>query len=215
MSVHLVSGYVPLTVTHRSEEEYHRLGTNLIELPVESSIFFDAIEDCWMYHAIKDKGYEARHAGAPGKNTMEYHIVQHQKTTWMLRAALANPKDDVIVWMDYGIFHQPGFTQEKVLAFLRECEHETGIAIPGAWPKGQDGGPCWRFNGSILVCHQDHLADLDLFIRAMALDYAEATGTVIWEVNIWDMVESVGDLPIRWYGATHDCTMLTSYRRPT
>ncbi len=214
MSVHLVSGYVPLTVTHRSEEEYYRLGENLHSLHVESSIFFDTIEDCWMHHAIKGKGYEPRHAHDLGKNTMEYHIVQHQKTTWMLRAALANPKDDVFVWMDYGIFHMPGFTQEKVLAFLQECEHETAIAIPGAWPKGQEGGPCWRFNGSILVCHRDYLAALDQRVRELAVFYAKYTKTVIWEVNTWDRVESEGELPIRWYGATHDETMLTSYRRP-
>lgn len=214
MSVHLVSGYVPLDVKHRSQDEYHRLGANLAELPVSSSIYLNTIEDCWMYHAVKGKNYIARDANDTGKNTMGYHIVQHQKTTWMLRAALENPGDDVFVWMDYGIFHMPGFTQIRVMDFLGDCAGEKAISIPGAWPKGQDGGPCWRFNGSILVCHRDYLHDLDRLIRDEAMDYAEKTGTVIWEVNTWAAVEQWGHPPIRWYGATHDSTMLSSYRRP-
>ncbi len=214
MKVHLVSGYVPITVNHRSRDEYMELGGNLISLDVPSSIYFDGIEDCWMHEALKGKKYEARHGEDRGKNTMEYHIVQHQKTEWMLRAAVENPQDDVFVWMDFGIFHMEGFSKERVLAFLKECEHETAIAIPGAWPKGQDGGPCWRFCGSILICHRDYLLPLDSTIRQTAMDYAERTDTVIWEVNAWDMVESQNRLPIRWYGASHNGTMLTAYRRP-
>ncbi len=212
MKVHLVSGYVPITVTHRSQEAYHRLGQNLIDLPVPSSIYFDDIKDCWMYWEVQGKGYEARHAEDYGKNTMEYHIVQHQKTTWMLRAMLENPSAEVFVWMDYGIFHMGGFTKEAVLEFLGECQGETAISIPGSWPKGQEGGPCWRFNGSILVCHRNYLHRLDREIRDTAIIHAAVTDTVIWEVNIWDMIETAGVLPIRWYGATHNAGMLTAYK---
>ncbi len=214
MTVHLVSGYVPITVRHRSEAEYHRLGAHLIALPVKSSIYMSTIDECWMGHAIAGKDYKPRHGHDEGKNTMEYHIVQHQKTTWMLKAAEEHPEDDVFVWMDYGIFHMDGFTRERVVDFLHACKVEKKIAIPGAWPKGELGGPCWRFNGSILICHRKHLARLDESVRVVAMAHAELTGEVIWEVNTWDIIETMSHLPINWYGATHDATMLTAYRGP-
>ncbi len=213
MNIRLVSGYVPIRVNHRSPAEYRELGAKLEALPVPKSIYLHGLQYCWMFGALADKTYRPRTSGNPGKNTTAYHIVQHQKTTWLLRAATEHLDADVLVWMDYGIFHMENVTEKAVLDFLLDCQNEKAISIPGSWPKGQDGGPCWRFNGSILVCHRDYIERLDHAVRAAAMEHVEKTKTVIWEVNAWATVEAQNKLPIRWYGAAHDGTMLTEYRK--
>lgn len=213
MKSHLVSAYVQLNEGHRSHEEYMRLGDKLFDIPVPKTIFHHPLECCWMHGALVGQNYEPRHGGDKKKNTLNYHIVQHQKTTWMLQAAADEPDANVFVWIDYGVFHMDGVTSERILDLMHDCQTEEGIAIPGAWPKGQDGGPCWRFNGSVLVCHRKYLAQLDHRIRTAAMAHAAATGEIIWEVNTWDAIETQGGLPIRWYGASHNGTLFTAYKK--
>lgn len=213
MKSHLVSAYVQLDEGHRPHAEYLRLGAKLIELPVPKTVFHDPLDCCWMHGALAGQNYKARHGGDEKKNTLNYHIVQHQKTTWMLQAAALHPAIDIFVWIDYGIFHMEGVTPERIIDMMRACEDEEEIAIPGAWPKGQDGGPCWRFCGSVIICHREYLARLDHRIRTAAMAHAAATGQIIWEVNTWDVVETQGGLPIRWYGASHNGSLFTAYRK--
>lgn len=86
----VVTGYVPLLDHPRNHEEYARLGAHLGELREAPMLPFRCeLRDCWLDAHTRDK--DVRHAVAdnPKKNTLAYHVVQHQKTAWLMQARLS------------------------------------------------------------------------------------------------------------------------------
>lgn len=212
MAVKLVTGYVPLAVRHRSLVEYHSLGSRLLGVDVTRKAFVNwPLSECWMYKFLKCRPpVTYADGGDPGKNTLDYHIVQHQKVEWLLRAAMLDPDPDVFVWVDYAVFHM-GVSPKQIVEFVRRVGGENEITIPGCWPKGQNGGPCWRFCGTVLICPRDKLLQLDTAIKVAAAAQITVHNHVTWEVNTWADVEASGIIPIKWYKANHDASLFTNY----
>ena len=75
-------------------------------------------------------------ADNPKKNSLAYHIVQAQKTEWLVCGAMVDPMADVFFWIDYGIFHVPGVTSHIIREFLKRANNEQTIAIPGLLGRG-------------------------------------------------------------------------------
>jgi hypothetical protein len=119
----------------------------------------------------------------------------------------------VYVWMDYGIFHQEGFTEELVADFFNRVRPDD-LAFPGLWDKAPvpENEPCWRFLGSMFVCPAREINTLHSAIKHEILDHLATTGHVLWDVNNWARVELKEVLPIRWYGAGHTSSMLENYK---
>jgi len=218
METLVVTGYVEIPEHPRKREVYDQLGDRLAELraaPIRA--IRGALIDCWLYEQVRGRPVEHAVADNPKKNSLAYHVVQHQKTAWLLQALEANPWAEVLVWIDYGIFHQPGVSVEAIDAFLARACAETGIAIPGCWERAESMDaidltqPCWRFCGSSLVCHRRYLEPLDAAIRGDVIDRLDTTGYVSWEVNAWARVELSTALPIRWYRGDHNQTQFTGY----
>lgn len=211
----VVTGYVEIPGHPRNRETYDRLGAQLAELQGASvRLFRCELTECWLDEQLRGRLVEHAIADNPKKNTLAYHVVQHQKTAWLLRALETDPWAEVLVWIDYGIFHQPGIAVEMIEAFLSRAQEETAIAIPGCWERASSidmVNPCWRFCGSTLVCHRRHLEAFDAAIRKDVLARLNATNYVSWEVNAWARVELGDTLPIRWYRANHDQTQFTGY----
>jgi hypothetical protein len=211
----MVTGFVPVD-NPRPREEYYKLGDKLCMQPVVKKVFKDyALEDCWMYRFLHECNRPVTWATGdnPEKNTLEYHIVQHQKTDWMLRAALSNAEADVFVWVDYGIYHIPDITVAVINKMLKRAEGEPEISIPGCWDKEpiNDDLPCWRFCGGLIVCAREYMYHLDKAMKMMTMNRVLQTGKVTWEVNDLARVEQETELPIRWYSADHNKTMFTGY----
>ena len=212
--VTVVTGYVQIPGFPRSPDEYERLGAHLRELraaPVR--MFRCELEDCWLYEHVRDRRVDHAVADNPKKNSLAYHVVQHQKTAWIVSALETNPLADVLVWLDYGIFHQPGVTVGVVDDFLRRVATGNEIAIPGCHVAASASidWPDWRFCGSALVVPRDLAHDFHEAVRAVTLERLVKTGRVTWEVNDWAEVERRKIVPIRWYKGSHDLTQFTNY----
>jgi len=215
----VVTGFVPIPDHPRTASKYLELGRNLAEIknaPVQ--IFQQSLDTTWLHKRIANHPFPITHAVAdnPAKNTIAYHCVQHQKSTWMVEGATLCPNADVIVWIDYGIFHLPDVTVPMIDDMLTRARTETQIAIPGCWPSSSLehidlSYPCWRFCGGTLICHRDHLARFDQMIRKDVENRIHRTRHVSWEVNTWARIEALRALPIRWYAADHNHTMFTRY----
>lgn len=217
--VTVVTGYVTIPGHPRSPDEYERLGARLRELLVAPvRIFRCPLEECWLNEHVRKRDVEHATGDNPKKNSLGYHVVQHQKTAWLVAALKTDPEASVFVWLDYGIFHQRGVTVEVVDDYLRrvrdssDAAHE--IAIPGctAYPSGQDRWPDWRFCGSSLVVGRELVNDFHSAVREVAPDRLDRSGRVTWEINDWAEVELRKMVPIRWYKAGHDATQFTHYR---
>jgi FkbM family methyltransferase len=213
--VAVVTGYVRIPGHPRTAEEYEQLGAQLHELrAAKIHVFRDELESCWLSEHVRDREVEHAVFDNPKKNTLSYHVVQHQKTAWLVRALEADPEADVFVWIDYGIFSQPGITTAVIDDFLRRVGSRSEIAIPGcsAKPSGLFDQPDWRFCGCSFVVARDLVRVFHEAVRHVTLERLDTTGRVTWEINDWAEVDRRKMLPIRWYRANHDLTQFVNYQ---
>lgn len=206
-TVQVVTGFVPIP-NPRSEDTYRQLGAKLLQLP-RVKAYEGGVEDCWLWPHV-GKAQPAV-ADNPAKNTLAYHCVQHQKTAWLVQA-VKEYTADVLVWIDYGIFHLQGITLSLIEAFLHRVKGEQGISLPGCWSKQvnhNDRQVNWRFCGGVVVIHKRLVTTWHQAVKDVTLDQLALTGLATWEVNNWARAED--RLPIRWYQADHNTTLFTHY----
>jgi hypothetical protein len=213
-----VTAYVPIPGHPRSEEAYRALGEQLLAVDIPLMSVEATIEDCWLYEFLMQRQKRFTHSTAdnPRKNSIAYHIVQAQKSEWLVEAAYVNPAADVLVWIDYGIFHVSGVTGPIIRDFLIRAKDEQAIAIPGCWDKNykyDDKWPCWRFCGGVLVVPREQVIDFDTAMKREYVTWLDRTNNLSWEINTLARVEK-GEprLPIWHYKADHDASMFTAYR---
>lgn len=221
----LVTGYIPIQGHPRSAKEYGELGENLFgaldcvagDFTIQP--FYEQVQETWLAKLIQSlpqrvaDGLSHSTADNPEKNTLAYHCVQHQKFAWLLKAAIADPKPDTFVWMDYGIAHVPGVTPAVVDKFMAAVQPDD-FAIPGCWARQglliNDYFPCWRFCGGLMVVPRKKVHKFYKIMKAEVLAHIKKTGNITWEVN--SLAHAEANLPpIRWYNADHNETMFTNY----
>ena len=213
-----VTAFVPIPNHPRKEEVYRDLGQHLLTLEIPLMFHEATIEECWLYEYLQQRQKRFTHSVAdnPAKNSIAYHIVQAQKTEWLVEASHANPQADVLVWIDYGIFHVPGVTGPIIRDFLIRAKDEKAIAIPGCWDRDytyDDKWPCWRFCGGVLVVPRDQVIDLDTAMKHEYITWLNKTNNLSWEINTLARVEqNYKQLPIWHYKADHNASMFTAYR---
>ena len=210
----VVTGYVRIPGHPRGADEYDRLGAQLRELRVAPVRMFQSeLEDCWLYEHVRDRRVEHAVADNPKKNSLAYHVVQHQKTAWLISALETNPLADVLVWLDYGICHVPGVTAALIDAFLRRVAARRAISIPGCnvVASALIDLPDWRFCGGALIVPRNLVVAFHDAVREVTLERLANAGHVTWEVNDWAEVERRKRVPIRWYKADHNATLFTHY----
>lgn len=214
----VVTGYVKIPNHPRSDGEYQRLGARLLEISTPPVVFLDGLSDCWLTPLVRNIGVGVDHSVGDNrrKNSLDYHIVQHQKTAWLVDAAKMIPAADILVWIDYGIFSQPGITVGVIDDFLRRLEDadERQICIPGAWRRSNlsDRTPDWHFCGSSMIVPRAHALAFHDAVMNATINRIASTNRVTWEINDWTVVEAAGVLPIRWYQGDHNETQFTNYR---
>lgn len=212
MKVRIVTGYVPIVGHPRGPETYGELGEKLSGVPVPKKAFYMKVEDTWMAKCLRQQKFIARSAehDNPAKNSLAYHCVNLQKTSWLVQAADEDPDADVLVWIDYGIFRLPQVNNQSIYEFCQRLD-DKAIYAPGCWHKPQvveTAYPCWRFCGSVLAVPRTLVDTLDFACRVEARHHLIKTQTLDWEVNTWARVEqSKRQLPWHWYKADHNVSM--------
>jgi hypothetical protein len=213
MKTKLVTAYVPIPDHPRTAGEYGELGEKLGGVPVRKKVFYNKLDDLWLTKYINSLPFNPRSSEGdnPQKNSLAYHIVNHQKTSWLVQAADDDPDADMLVWVDYGIFRLPGVTNKAIYEFMEKLD-DKAIYAPGCWAKPdvvESAYPCWRFCGSVLAVPRRYVDQFDFACRVAARHHISATKNVEWEVNTWARVERTTKLPIHWYKADHDVSLFT------
>lgn len=217
----VVTGYVPLPDHPRSVAEYGKLGYQLSDALGDHpmAVYYANLRELWLTAFIetlppRQPPLTWSKGDNPMKNSLEYHCVQHQKIQWLQRAANEDQESDTFIWMDYGIFSQPGLNAEIIRSFLARIRRRD-FAFPGCWPANKDPidqYPSWRFLGSLLIVPREEIRRLYEVFTAMTRLYIRTMGTVTWEVNQFARIEPFlvkGGL--RWYEADHNATQFTRY----
>jgi hypothetical protein len=216
--VKVVSAFVPIPKHPRPASEYQRRGVELQNAlagrPLH--VFNDELADLWMasfLERLNSGPVQHQQGDNPAKNTLNYHMVQHNKLEWLERATFLDSDAETFVWLDYGIMTLPGFSTSPLTAFLDRIV-VNDLAIPGCWERRlvNTTYPCWRFCGSLLCVPRDDVFPLNRAFKAMTRAYVQAQRDVTWEVNMLAMVDLLNLGPaIRWYLADHNARMLTGY----
>jgi hypothetical protein len=213
-----VTGFVPIPGYPRSEATYRALGRRLLDCGIPIMTLENDLEECWLYEFLEDRGRMPTHSVSdnPDKNTLAYHIVQAQKSEWLALAATQNPEAEVLVWIDYGIFHIPDITPQIVRDFMARAAGEKTIAIPGCWDEDyiyDDHHPCWRFCGGVIVVPRRYVFAFDRAMKREYVRWIDQTNNLSWEVNTIARIErNEPDLPIWHYQADHGRMLFTEYK---
>jgi len=220
VDITVVTAFVPIEEHPRSVADYELLGDKLMGIDHRVLSAKGDVQHCWLYHYLlkeyKKHPVTVSIADNPKKNSLAYHIVQAQKTEWLEIALYADPFADVLVWIDYGIFHIPGVTKEIIDDFLDRAAHERAIAIPGCWQKDHpynDSFPHWRFCGGVMVVPRKFVEPFNRAMKAEYIRWLDETRNISWEVNTLSRLEQQDpDFPVWWYQADHDASLFTNYR---
>lgn len=222
----VVTGYIPILGHPRTAKEYGELGEMFKDLKHDVYPFYDRVENTWLAHAIDklkpgrpvtwSKGDNER------KNSLDYHLVQHQKFRWLELATEWQPNYDTYVWIDYGIAHVPGVRPHIIDEMLSHVKQHD-LAIPGCWERfdprveqtiESDYYPCWRFCGGVMVVPKYMVPHLFKAVRSVARLRLQLERKVTWEVNsLAQMERSLPTFPLRWYKADHDASLFTGYAK--
>ena len=213
--VQVVTAFVPIDGHPRPPEMYSDFGKQLRAIRAPLKAFYNSVSDCWLHKALEQKIGPVTHSigDNPAKNSLAYHIVQHQKFDWLGAASYINRHADVFVWIDYGILHVPGVTVDVINKFLEQVKADD-FAIPGCWGPERpimDDTPHWRFCGGLLIVPRKLLRRVSTEFQDRTMRNIMLKGNVTWEVNDIARLEKYGSTPIRWYQADHNETMFTGY----
>ena len=218
----VVTGYVRLENHTRKPETYKKLGYQLSDAlgdhPLE--VFYQPLRELWLTRWLESlppmqPPLTWSKGDNPDKNTLEYHCVQHQKIAWLAKACDMHSDVDTFIWMDYGIFSQPGMSAEVIRSFLSRIR-KNDFAFPGCWPFAKDFSdqtPCWRFLGSLLIVPRAEMRRLSECFTAMTRLHIRLMKNVPWEVNTLARIEPYLDKSnFRWYEADHNASQMANYR---
>lgn len=212
----VVTAYVPIDGHPRSFSEYSDWGKQLRGIRAPLKAFYNTVQDCWLYKELRNTAPVTHSVGDnPAKNSLAYHIVQHNKPEWLGAASMLDTQADIFVWIDYAILHVPGVTIDVINHFLEQVKADD-FAIPGCWGTDRpivDDTPCWRFCGGLLVVPRSLLRRFSAEFKDRTMRNVHLKGNVSWDVNDLARTEKYGSLPIRWYQADHNETMFTGYSK--
>lgn len=218
-SVKLVTGFVPIPNHPRSAEEYQALGRQWTEpLAIEGYSIHKGV--CPVEKTALRPYVNAmttwKVGDNPAKNTMEYHLAQHQKMMFIYEAYQNTPvHPDAYVWIDLGIMHIPGMSVDVIRNYANRVEAGDTIDIPGCWSKEEaelileTDYPVWRFCGGLIKVPSSLVPKFCVQTIVGAAAWLKLSNKLEWEVNTLARLEQLDILPLRWYKADHDATMFT------
>jgi hypothetical protein len=234
MNVRIVTGYVRLDGP-RPHDEYVRLGNKLLACNVPITFFCDRPEQFdvgsnvetrqasrrfWLAEMIArntPEGVVPRlpKTNNPAKDTLPFHIVQHQKTQWLAEAGVDHPTE-MLVWVDLGIFHVPGVTAEGVLSLVERAAKLPArkVTLASIWGPPHtcvgftEDGVSWFCAGGVAAVLG---VDACLWHGRVAVQaewlYGE-THQVSFEVNTWAAAWAAHRTAFHFYRCDHNQTIL-------
>lgn len=152
------------------------------------------------------------------KDTVEFMLLMHAKVEFLYKAIQANPFGSIhFAWMDFSlsyIFRD----MEGSLQYLQSLSKQTFtdqpfLAIPGCWPRGTGldyiwNAIHWRFCGGFFVGHAIKLQEFYHLYRDVFSNIIGAKQRMIWETNIWSLLEEHYGWRPDWFQADHNDSII-------
>lgn len=221
----VVTGYVRLDNENRNHERYTELGTRLLGIGLPTVAFLDpaaivrarpeflrlhaSLDSCWYWQASDGTVLPG---GNPKKDTRSFLAVQHQKSAWVADAARWTDAE-MLVWIDFGLLHVPGITEEAIQAFVARAANapRDRISMASIWgPPGHRVAPfkvAWHCAGGVVAVPRRMAEWFHEAVKAEAAGVLSA-GFATWEVNTWSDVWRKNPERFRHWMCDHNATLL-------
>jgi hypothetical protein len=163
----------------------------------------------------------------PEKDTLEYMFVQCNKTEWLREAIDRNPygsKDPIVpselsshfVWIDFGIWHMIHDDQvftDSCMKISQSFNNRVRIACGNSQSDltNLHKTISWFFLGSIFGGDRDSLLKFANSVKNKCIEIIKEHKTIMWEINVWQMVYADDPSLFLCYGANHDASILQNW----
>ncbi len=123
---------------------------------------------------------------------------------------------DYISWIDFRIFHvitNISESQNYIKLISKSVLKEKFLALPGCWHKGRCmqyvyNTIIWRFCAGFLIGDKESVINMiNLYEKYFPIILKESK-KIIWEANIWAILELYYGLEIDWYLADHNDSII-------
>lgn len=236
----IVSAYLYLPTNKiRTLEKYINNGKKLLQVDTNKIVFIDELlidkfkeysndktvlvpikfTDLYLYHYRHFVKNNNINTDAPCKDTIEYFMIQCNKTEWLRTAIELNPYGSKnFVWVDFGIFHM---FSDKVIEWNKLQNGYDKVRFPHMWDLNRPElldvwkfsafkDVMWFFAGSVIGGHKDMLIKFADCVKTQIIDLVER-GILLWEVNIWYLVYRKHTDWFSPYHSGHDETIINNY----
>ena len=171
----------------------------------------------------------ALNTGNPAKDTLEYMMVQCQKSEWMAIASQLDPRVPEYVWVDFGAFHM---FQGKIDVFQSELYRMRSrvnrrLLLSGTCCNRMIFARCWDpnhiyygdiykdvnwlFAGSVFGGGITAINTFALKMREKCLQILRGKNTLMWEINIWVLIYRESPELFSLYPSDHSDIIFRGY----
>jgi len=157
----------------------------------------------------------------PEKDTFEYMFVQCNKTEWVKDVVKRNLyRSDYFVWIDFGIWHviqdDQVFTESCMKIASLGSFGSLGVRIACGNPKFEHFSEMyktisWFFLGGIFGGDRESLLKFADLVKNKCIETIREHRTLMWEINVWQMVYREDPALFLCYGANHDASILQNW----
>jgi hypothetical protein len=185
----------------------------------------------WSSRALAARKFTLN-TGNPNKDTLEYMMVQCQKTEWMAIASQlcektgreVGQRTSEYVWIDFGAFHMfqgkiDVFQTElyKLRSRINRLENPCCIRIARCWdPNHVHYGDIykdvnWLFAGSVFGGTVVAIREFALKMRDKCFQIMREKNTLMWEINIWALIYRESPSLFSLYPSDHSEILFRGY----
>jgi hypothetical protein len=245
-NITLVSAFLTNINSHRSVEKYIEYGEKLMNIRLPKVIFIEKYiydlyytkynsddltkfvfitkEDLFLQKFRNKINVFHKYINSK-KDTLEYIMVQCNKTDWVKQAIELNYYDtSQYAWLDFGIYHMYGDTKkDKFIEHVEKMNNSSYKCVRAAnareWMQWTDylyiykifEEITWVFSGSVFGGDCNSLLKFDTLMKEKCELIINIMQTITWEVNIWLILYSQNKELFDLYKGDHDDTILENY----
>jgi hypothetical protein len=160
--------------------------------------------DVYMYQYIdKITNFQLRQHN-PTKDTIEYILLQCNKTEFIREAIERNPfQTEQFIWVDFGIYHMFEGNDETYYFCLESCCSKIyeNVRMPSLWNVYDTVfynyndvkidiymDVAWYFSGSVFGGKKDKLLRFSDLAKEKYVKIIEERGHIMWEINVWHLI---------------------------
>ena len=188
------------------------------EYPLTCFVLFDK-KSIYLYNYEDELTNFFLNTGNPEKDTLDYIFVQCNKTEWVESAINMNVwKTNQYVWIDFGIFHMIR-DEDKFVSGINHVVNQTHNTLRIASCKYKEyvfayniyDTITWTFAGSVFGGDVDSLLKFAYLTKAEILRTIRERKHIMWEINMWYLVNKRCPELMEFYSCSHDIRILYHY----